>query len=87
MAMSAEVRASVFRLATGWTRFRSDVENDVSKSYCKRALAVPFLDDINSQLHDRLQNWNHVHIVALLPSVITFNNHNIDEAKDLWFQG
>ena len=48
MAQSVHVQPSVSRLAKGWSRFRSNVENDGPKPYYKRAVAVPFLDDINS---------------------------------------
>ena len=71
----------------GWNRFRSNVENDSPKSYCKRAVAVPFLDDINSHLQEKLQDRNHANIFSLLPSVISTNVYDIDEATELLFQG
>ena len=54
-----------------------------------RAVAEPFLNDINSHLQDRLQNRNHIDIFALLSSVMSMlsNNYNIDEATELLFQG
>ena len=53
MTQSADVQSSVPQLAKRWSRFKSNVENNSRKSYYKRAVAVPFLDDINSQLQDR----------------------------------
>ena len=70
-----------------WNRFRSNVENDSPKTYYKRAVAVPFLDDVNSHFQDRLQDRNHVDIFALLPSVMSSNDYNIDEATEILFQG
>ena len=54
-----------------------------------RAVAEPFLNDINSHLQDRLQDRNHIDIFALLSSVMSMlsNNYNIDEATELLFQG
>ena len=75
------------RLAKGWSRFRVNVENDGPKSYYKRAVAVPFPDDMTSQLQDRLQDRDHIDIFALLPSVMSSNNYNIAEATELLFQG
>ena len=69
MVQSVAVQASAPRLAKGWSRFRHNVENDCPKSYYKRAVAIPFLDDINSQLQGRLQDRNHINIFALFPSV------------------
>ena len=53
-----------------------------------RAVAEPFLNDINSHLQDRLQDRNHIDIFALLSSVMSMlsNNYNIDEATELLFQ-
>ena len=47
-------------------------------SYYKRALAVSFLDDINSPLQD---------IFVLLLSVMSSNNYNIDAGIEFLFQG
>ena len=86
MAHWVDVQSSVPRLAKSWSRFKSNVENDGPKSYYKRAIGVPFLDDISSQLQDRLQDRNHIDIFALLLSVMSSNNCNIDEATELLFQ-
>ena len=53
MVQSVNVQPSVFRLAKGWSRFSSNTENDGPESYYKRAVTVPFLDDITSQLQYR----------------------------------
>ena len=53
MVQSVAVQASVPWLATGLSRFRSNVENDGPKFHYKRAVAAPILDDISSQLQDR----------------------------------
>ena len=45
------------------------------------------MDDTNSHLQGRLQDRNHIDIFALLPSVMSSNNYNIDEATELLFQG
>ena len=49
MAQSVDVHLSVPQLVKGWSRFRSNVENDDPKSCHKRPVAVPFLDDTNLQ--------------------------------------
>ena len=59
---------SVPRLANSWNRFRPNVENDGSLSYCKRRLAISSLNDINSQLEYRLKDRNHIDIFAI-PSI------------------
>ena len=71
MAQSVDVHLSVPQIVKGWSRFRSNVENDNPKSYYKRAVAVPFLDDINLQPQDILQDRNHIDILALLPSIMS----------------
>ena len=86
MTQSVDVQSFVPRLAKVWRRFRSNVENDGPKSY-KRAVAVLSLDDINSQLQGRLQDRNHINIFALLPSVMSSNNYNINETTELLSQG
>ena len=55
MAQSADVQLSVPRLAKGKSRFRTNVENNGLRDHYKGVVAVSFLDDINSQLQDRLQ--------------------------------
>ena len=86
-AKLVDVQTSVPRLAKGWSRFISNVENNGPKSYCKRAVAVPFLDDINSQLQDRLQDRNRIDIFAFLPSIMSCNIYKIDEATEFLFHG
>ena len=51
---------SIPRVTKSRSRFRPNVENDGSLSYYKRSLAIPFLDDINSQLEYRLKDRNHI---------------------------
>ena len=46
---------SVPRLTKSRSQFRPNVEIDSSLSYYKRSLAIPFLDDINSQSEYRLK--------------------------------
>ena len=87
IAQSVDVQTSVPQLAEGWNRFRSNVENGGPKSYHKRAVAVPFPDDMNSQLQDRLQDRNHLDVFALLPSIMSSSSYNIDEVRELLFQG
>ena len=53
---------SVPRLTKSWSRFRPNAENDGLLSYYKRSLAIPFLDDIISQLEYRLKDRNHIEI-------------------------
>ena len=47
------------RLAKYWSRYRASVENDEPISYYKRIVTIPFLDDINFQLSERLKDRNH----------------------------
>ena len=44
------------RLAKCWSRYRPNVENDGAILYCKRTVAIPFSDDINFQLSERLKD-------------------------------
>ena len=82
MSQSVDVQPTVTWIAKSWSRFNSNIEHDGPKSYYKRAVIVPFLDDINSQLQ-----YRKIIIFALLPSVILTNNYNINEAIELSFQG
>ena len=74
-------------LSKGCSRFKSKVENDSPISCCKRAVSLPFLDNINPQLQDRLRDKNHIGVFVLLSSVISSNNCNIDETPELLFHG
>ena len=69
---------SVLRLVKSWNRFRPNVENDDSLSYCKKSLAIPFLNDINSQLQYRLEDRNHIEIFATLPSIMFKRDYNLE---------
>ena len=72
------------RLAKCWSRYRLNVENDGTISYYKRTVAIPFLDDINFQLSERLKDQNHVETFTLLPSKIFSESYSIEEtAKSL----
>ena len=72
------------RLAKCWSRYRPNVENDGTISYYKRTVAIPFLDNINFQLSERLKDRNHVETFTLLPSKIFSESYNIEEtAKSL----
>ena len=76
-AQLVNVQPSVPRLAKRWSRSRCNVENDALKSYHKRAVAVPFPDDVNSQLQGRLKDRDHIDISAFLPSIMSANIYNI----------
>ena len=82
MSQSVDVQLTVTWLAKCWSRFSSNIEHDGPKSYYKRAVIVPFLGDINSQLQ-----YRETIIFALLPSVILTNSYVINEAIELPFQG
>ena len=82
MSQSIDVQPIVTGLAKRWSQFGSNIEHDAPKSYYKRAVIVPFLVDINSNLQ-----YREIIIFALLPSVILTNNYNINEAIELSFQG
>ena len=88
MTQSVVVQPSVPRLPKGWwSRFKCNDLNDIPKSYYKNTVTLPFLDDINSPLPDKLQDGNHLDIFALLPSAMSSNINNIDEATEFFFQG
>ena len=72
------------RLAKCWSRYNPNVENDGPISYYKRTVAIPFLDDINFQLSERLKDRNHVETFTLLPSKMFSESYSIEEtAKSL----
>lgn len=83
MTLSVDFQSSLPRSAKCWSRFRSIVENNSPNFYSKRAVAVPLLDDVNSQPQDKLQDRNHID--TSLPSAISTNNYNTDEEKELLF--
>ena len=78
--LGQEVNAvpSVPKLAKSWSRFSPSFENDGPLSSCKRDLAIPFLDAINSQLEYRLKDINHIEIFAILPSVMFEKDCNLE---------
>ena len=86
MAESVDVRPTVPRLAKGWSWFRSNLEIDSPESYYKKSLAIPFVNDINSQLHDQLKDRNHIYIFALLPSVMASDKYNVNGAREVLYQ-
>ena len=69
MAQSVDGQPSVFRVAIGWSK--SNVENDGPKSYYKRAVAVPFLDDINSRQITRWKSHRYMWCVARFGTICT----------------
>ena len=69
---------SVTRLVKSWSRFRPNVENNDSLSYYKGSLAIPFLDDINSQLEYCLEDRNHIEFFAVLPSIVFERDYNVE---------
>ena len=52
MANSIDVEPSTPRIAKYWSKYRNNVDHDSTESYYKRSIAVPFLDDIISQIRD-----------------------------------
>ena len=46
------------RLAKCWSRYRQNIENDGTISCNKRTVAIQFLNDINFQLRERLEDRN-----------------------------
>ena len=67
------------RLAKCWSKYRPSVENDGIISHYKRTVAIPFLDDINFQLSQRLNDQNHVETFTLLPSKMFSESYSIEE--------
>ena len=57
---------------------------DGTVSYYMRTVAIPFSDDINFQLSERLKGRNHVETFTLLPSKMISEIFSIEEiAKSL----
>ena len=44
----------------------------------EESLAIPFLDDINSQLEYRLKDRNCIEIFAILPSIMFKRDYNLE---------
>ena len=63
--------SSVPRLANRQSRFRPNLENDDLLSYYIRTLAIPFFDDIDSQVEYSLKDRNHINIFARLQPQFT----------------
>ena len=51
-------------------------------SYYKRIVAIPFLDDINFQLNERMKDRNHVETFTLLPSKMVSESYSNEETAE-----
>ena len=56
---------------------------DSKESYYKISIAIPFLDDINSQIRDRKKDRSHVEVFRLLPSVMFAKDYNSEESCEI----
>ena len=83
MANSIDVEPSTPRIAKCWSKYRNNVDHDSTESYYKRSIAVPFLDDIISQIRDRTKDRSHVEIYRLLPSVMFAKDYSIEESREM----
>ena len=83
MANSIDVEPSTPRIAKCWGKYRNNVDHDSAESYYKRSIAVPFLDDIISQIRDRTKDRSHVEIFRLLPSVMFAKDYSIEESCEI----
>ena len=83
MANSIDVEPSTPRIAKCWSKYRNNVDHGSTESYYKRSIAVPFFDDIISQIRDRTKDRSHVEIFRLLPSVVFAKDYSIEESCEI----
>ena len=83
MANSIDVEPSTPRIVKCWSKYRNNVDHDSTESYYIRSIAVPFLDDIISQIRDRTKDRSHVEIFRLLPSVMFAKDYSIEESCEI----
>ncbi len=78
IASSVGVHPKKPRTAVCWSVNRDNVEGRSTEEYYKRALGIPFLDDIVNQMEDRRKDRNHVELFNLLPSVLFMPSFQLD---------
>ena len=83
MSDSIDVEPSTPHTAKCWSKYRNNADHDSTESYYKRSIAVPFLDDIISQIRDRTKDCSHVEIFRLLPSVMFAKDYSTEEPSEI----
>ena len=64
-----------------WSGYSPNVESDVHIHYCKRAVAIPSLDDTNFRVNKRLKNQVLVNAFSILPSPVFSNRDTASRKK------
>ena len=71
------------RFAKCQSRYRPNVENDGAISHYKRTAAIPFWNDMNFQLNEKLKDQNLVETFTLLPSKMFSESCSTEETAKL----
>ena len=79
MAKTVVVEPSLPRAARCWSRYRNNVPGEDSETYYQRSIAIPVMNDLITNLQDRMSDRNHTEIFALLPSVCLSPDFDIEQ--------
>ena len=80
MAKSVGVSPSVPRIAKCWSRFRNNVPSEDHESYYRRAIAIPLMNALITNLGDRMEDRNHTELFSLLPTVCLSPQFNFENS-------
>ena len=81
MAKTVVVEPSLPRAARCWSRYRNNVPGEDSETYYRRSIAIPVMNDLITNLQDRMSERNHTEIFALLPSICLFPDFDIKQSS------
>ena len=79
MAKTVVVEPSLPRAARCWSRYRNNVPGEDSETYYRRSIAIPVMNDLITNLQDRMSDRNHTEIFALLPSICLSPDFDIEQ--------
>ena len=81
MARPAGVEPSLSRAARCCSHYRNNVPGEDSETYYRRSIAIPVMNDLITNLQDRMSERNHTEIFALLPSICLFPDFDIKQSS------
>ena len=69
MAKSVGVEPSLPMIGRCWSCYCNNVPGEDNETYYRRSIVIPVLNDLITNFKDRISDWNHTEIFALLPSI------------------
>ena len=80
MAKSVGVSPSVPRIAKCWSQFRNNAPSADHESYYRRAIAIPLMNALITNLGDCMEERNHTEPFSLLPTVCLSPQFNFENS-------